>query len=166
MPLLILGVAFMAFGAVSIYDALRIGAALRARGTLDIVGPDRYLYGVAVLLLVVGALIILQAWMARRLPSRTPPRAAPAAAAGAPVDEAPQGRAHLWLFAALVVYVALLPVLGYLVATVLFAGAAFFIMGMAGALRIAIAALLLTAICYASFLMIADLPLPRGILGL
>lgn len=169
MPHIVLGLAFIAFGAISIYDALRIGAALRARGTLDIVGPDRYLFGVAVLLVVVGACLIVQAWTSRRVPRHAgAARVAPAAGIGGmPADaDVAQGRAHLWLFAALLAYVALLPLLGYLVATVLFAIAAFRVMGVRSMLRAAVAAVLLTAVCYGSFVLIADLPLPRGVLGI
>jgi putative tricarboxylic transport membrane protein len=161
MPVLVLGLAFLLFGAVSIWDGMRIGGALRARGTLDLVGPDRYLIGVAVLLLAIGALLVLDGYAATRRV-----RAVASAGARAAHDaESTGGRTHLWLFLALVAYAALLPVLGYLIATVAFTAAAFRIMGTVRWRTIAFAAVLLTALCYGSFLWIADLPLPRGVLG-
>jgi putative tricarboxylic transport membrane protein len=161
MPVLALGLAFLLFGIVSIRDGMRIGGALRARGTLDLVGPDRYLIGVAVLLLAIGALLVLDGYASLRRVR------APASASRPSSGDAGStgGRTHLWLFLALIVYAALLPVLGYLIATVAFTAAAFRIMGTVRWRSIALAAVLLTAVCYASFLWIADLPLPRGVLG-
>jgi len=175
MPTFVLGLAFVVFGAISIVDARRIGSTLRARGTLDIVGPDRYLYGVAVLLIVVGVLLVVQAVLARRGRAGRPLAASARAEAAGGVklpppaaadEDRPEGNAHLWLIGALVAYVALLPLLGYLLATVLFAAAAFRIMGVSTMKRAAIGAIVLTAVCYGSFLWIADLPLPRGVLGI
>jgi putative tricarboxylic transport membrane protein len=157
---LALGFAFLLFGAVSIWDGLRIGKALRARGTLDLIGPDRYLIGVAVLLLLVGALLVVSGLRSRRSPR---PAGSPAPIVAG--DE-PKGNAHLWLLAALILYVSLLPVLGYLVATVLFTAAVSRIMGTVRWTSIVAGAVVLTAVCYASFLWIADLPLPRGMLGI
>jgi len=170
MPMLALGCAFLLFGAVSVWEALRIGASLRARGTLDLIGPDRYLLGVAVLLLAVALLLIIQGARALRSARVARPAAArPAPAAPgnehATADE-PAGGAHAWLLGALVAYAILLPLLGYLVATLGFTTAAFRIMGTRHWGTTLIGAIVLTGLCYASFRWIAELPLPRGVLGL
>jgi len=173
MPMFTLGVAFLLFGAVSVWEALRIGGTLRSRGTLDLIGPDRYLLGVAVLLLVVGVILLIQgAYAARR--SRTVQPAAAPPMRSAPVNghasvattDAPVGNAHLWLLGTLFAYAVLLQVLGYLLATVAFTAATFRIMGTKSWWTTLIGAIVLTGVCYASFLWIADLPLPRGMLGI
>ena len=60
MAVALMGLSFLVFGAISIWDALRISGTVRLRGTLDLVGPDGYLLGVAVLLIVVGFLLLIQ----------------------------------------------------------------------------------------------------------
>jgi len=173
MPMLALGCAFLLFGAVSVWEALRIGASLRARGTLDLIGPDRYLLGVAVLLLAVALLLLIQGGRALRSARLARPAAArPAAAAtvnqhaSAVTADEPAGSAHAWLLGALVAYAILLPLLGYPVATLAFTTAAFRIMGTRHWGTAIIGAVVLTGLCYASFRWIAELPLPRGVLGL
>ena len=156
----LLGIALLVFGVASILDARRIGSTIRRRGTLDIVGPDGYLLGVGVLLLLLGVLLALQAWLQWR---RAVPRDA-GAAATATADEG--GYAHFALIAALLGYAVLLPVAGYAASTVIFLLAVFRIMGVRSWVRSAGGALALTILFYVAFTRVADLPLPRGWHGL
>ena len=152
----LLGIAFLVFGGVSIWDARRIAGTIRRRGTLDIVGPDGYLMGVAVLLLVIGASLVIGAWLQRR-------RAVTAAAQS---QAAEGGYAHFALMGALVVYAAIMPAAGYALSTLAFLVAVFRVMGVSSWVRCVVGALVLTALFYGAFTGIADLPLPRGYHGL
>jgi len=162
----LLGIALLVFGVASILDARRIGSTIRRRGTLDIVGPDGYLLGVGVLLLLLGVLLALQAWLQwrRAAPRDAGAAAAAAAAATATADEG--GYAHFALIAALLGYAVLLPIAGYAASTVVFLLAVFRIMGVRSWARSAAGALALTILFYVAFTRVADLPLPRGWHGL
>ena len=154
----ILGVAMFVFGVASILDARRIGSTIRRRGTLDIVGPDGYLGGVGVLLVILGVLLAIAGLREARR------RAASGNAAPAADDAG--GYAHVALIVALLAYAVVLPVAGYVASTVVFMLAVFRIMGVSSWVRAALGAIAITALFYAAFTRVADLPLPRGWHGL
>jgi hypothetical protein len=160
----LLGLAFLLFGAVSVWDANRIASTIRLRGTLDVVGPDRYLLGVAVLLIVVGALLVVDGIVAARRRAVRTVGATARAPGAATVEEG--GYAHFALMAALLAYALLMPVAGYAAATLAFLVAVFRIMGIRSWTRTIVASLLLTALFFVSFTELADLPLPKGWHGL
>ena len=153
----VLGIAFLIFGGVSIWDARRIASTTRLRGTLDIVGPDGYSLGVGVLLLAIGVLLTLKGFAdARHRGARVAPSAA---------DET-GSYSHFALIAVLLVYAIAMPVVGYAVTTLAFFLAVFRIMGIRSWVRNAVASLGLTVLFYLAFTIVADLPLPKGWHGL
>jgi hypothetical protein len=152
----ILGIAFLIFGAASVADALRIRSTIRLRGTLDYVGPDGYLIGVGVLLLIVGALLIPAGVMAYRR----------ARVNGDARTAEEGGYAHFALIAAMLAYAVAMPVLGYAASTLAFLIAVFRIMGVRSWTRTIVGSVVLSVVFFVSFTVVADLPLPSGWHGL
>jgi hypothetical protein len=205
MPAMILGLLFLVFGAVSIRDAQRIASTIRKRGTLDVIGPDGYLEGTAVLLIVVGILLLVQgviAWRRGRTAVPATPAlkstigmddsadaalahaagdaaagasaraaagasagAATGAVAGASTETAVATGRHIALLGVLVAYAVALPLAGYAIATSAALTALFRIMGVRGWLKVILWALGTTAVFYVGFVVVADLPLPKGLPG-
>lgn len=164
MPSIILGVLFVLFGTVSIWDAQRIASTIRRRGTLDLIGPDGYLNGAAGLLIVVGVLLLVKGVNDWRKARARVPAIVPATVA--PDDPTASTSRHLALLAVLIAYAVLLPILGYAIATVIALTALFRIMGVNGWWRVLAWAIGTTAVFHFGFVVIADLPLPAGLLNL
>lgn len=154
-PIVLLGVGLLAFGAVSFWDAYRISSTLRLRGTLDVVGPDRYLFGLTVLLLIMGGLLIIKgvpAWRAQAVTAEPGTR--------------DKSNRHMALFAILLAYILLMPFLGYAFSSLVFFLALFRTMGMTNWISNTASSVALTAIFFLAFVFGADMPLPAGVLGL
>ena len=156
MSVVLLGLSFLLFSAVSIWDGMRIAGSVRLRGTLDLIGPDRYLLGVAALLAVVGALLLVQGILTLR---KAQPAAGPAADEGG-------GYVHFALIGILLVYAILLPIAGYLITTLAFFLVTFRVMGMSRWGVNVISSIASTALFWSAFTVLADLPLPKGLLGI
>jgi hypothetical protein len=156
MPILLLGLAFEVFAIASLLDANRITTNLRRPGVFDLMGPDRYLMAIGVILLLLGLGLIFQG--VRQLRTATPTATLPVATE--PV------RTHLWLLGAIILYVVLMPVAGYAIATLAFFLAAFRIMGMHRWGWTIGSAVLVTASFVLIFVWAADMPLPKGWLQL
>lgn len=153
---LILGIVMLGFAAISVRDAARITAVYRKPGAFDVVGPDRYMEGVAIVVGVIGLALVLSvllAW-ARRTATR----------AAARRDDA--SSRHLSIMAIIIAYAALMPILGYTPATLLFFLVTFAAMGVRGGGAVVTWSIASTAGFYAAFIKLADMPLPQGWLPL
>ena len=153
MSSIILGAALLLFSLIAAWDATRITASLRLPGVFDLVGPDRYLLGVAVLIGGLGAGLLIQSFLT-------------AGASSAPQiedDEGPTSQRHFALIGALIVYAAAIPVLGYLISTFAFVIAAFRIMGLKDWRWILLSAAALVIGFYFAFERLADMALPAGV---
>ena len=147
----------IASGLLSIWVANRITSTIRPRGTLDLVGPDRYMQGLAVVLIVLGTGLLIKGFRdyARRDVPEHRSRAV----------ESRQGL-HWALVAILIAYTALLAVLGYPLATLMAFLALFWIMGIRTWFKTCVASLIATATFYVLFIVIAGMDFPKGMLGL
>jgi hypothetical protein len=149
--------ALVIFGAWSIQDGYRIQHTVRRPGMFDAIGPDRYI-------MVLGALLI-GLGIAYGLSSR-------AALATATPGESPQTarapalqRITVALVLAFALYVLIVPVTGYLLATLVFFCASYWTMGVRSIRSLAAAAVLSAAAYAVIFIGLSDMPLPRGMLG-
>lgn len=144
----------VALGALSAWEGWRIRSTARQPGAFDLVGPDGYFIGVAFLLIGLGIAVLTAQPGVRALPAETTRR-------GSWRGE------HVALFGLCVLYAALLATLGYLPATVLFFVAAFRLLGSTATWK---ANLLLSAALGATMYLVferfAQMPLPKGMLGL
>ena len=155
MPTLLFGLALLALAACGLWDGYRIATTVREPGVFDPVGPDYYMLGVAAVLFVLALCLVVQG--VRR----------PASDNDEPViPEDEKSNRHLWLVAAVGVYLVLMPTAGYLVATMVFFLATLRIMGPISWQRNALISLALTAVFFMLFAIGADMPLPKGFLPL
>lgn len=154
MPLLILGFALVTFAVVSVWDAARITSTLRMPGAFDLVGPDRYLLGVSILIGGLGAGLLLQA-VGEMKKAR--------AVASTDSKQEPESNRHILLIGLVLLYALVMPVTGYLVATFLFVFATFKVMGMQDWRWIFTSAVATTVGFYLAFVKLADMSLPRGL---
>jgi hypothetical protein len=140
----------LAAGALSIWDGWRLSRDERPQALFDVVGPDRYLIGLGVVLAILGLLHMTTA-LAR------------VDNAGAP-DEGTNTRTAFALAGLTILYAAAIAVLGYALATAVFLVAAFKAMAMRSLGRAVLASLAATAVFVVIFVFVADMPLPRGLL--
>jgi len=151
---LIESLAVIAVSAIGLHDAWRLARALRGGGAYHgVMGPDAYLAAVATALLVCGAAALVKAC---RMPAAAP--------AGHAAGSSPQVRQVALVVAVLVAYVAAFPLLGYLLATLLFFPVAFFVFGVRPWTRSVAVGVVLAAAFYVLFAHVAELPLPKGLL--
>lgn len=146
------GCAFIAAGALAVTDGLRIARELRATSTFDAVGPDRYLLGLGVLLLLAG--FVYLAFGPRSQAQRV-------------ADDAPRAFGlPIWiaLTALMLGYVGAIVLAGYALATALFFVVALRVMGAASWKRTLLPALVAAAVYWLLFARLADMSLPRGLL--
>ncbi len=153
MPNLILAVAMLIFSVASVMDAGRITSAYRVPGAFDLLGPDRYLTGAGILIGVLGLALLVQSILALRT----------ATSSRVPSLGSDESRRHLLIAAILVGYAVLIPVLGYTAATFVFFPFAFRIMGVSDWRYVALWSVASTAAFYLSFVVLADMPLPKGL---
>ena len=93
MATLILGFCMFVFAVASFWDGMRITRTLRVPGAFDLIGPDRYIMGVAVLVGLLGAGLIFQSVSQLRREGRI-----------AVVDENAGSYVHVWLVGILLAY--------------------------------------------------------------
>lgn len=159
MPIVLLGVAFLVFGAASMWDSHRITMAERSRGVFDLIGPDYYLLTIGVLLIVMAFFLVFQGAAQMRAQ-----RAGGAVSAGEP--DAGLGWRHLWLAITLFAYVLLIPLIGYPIATFLLFFSLFTVMGVERWTTIVLSSLVLAVVFFVVFVIFADMPFPKGLLNI
>ena len=143
----------MAVAGIGLGDAWRLSRALRAGGAFHSdMGPDTYLAVISAALLLCGAWNLIGA---RR--DRTAPRA------GGGADGGGLGQVGL-VTLVLIAYVAAFPILGYLLATLIFFPVSFFVFGVRPWTKSLIVGVVVTAVFFVLFAHFAELPLPKGLL--
>ncbi len=150
------GMAVIVLAGLGIADAWRLSYAVRAGGIFhDVIGPDRYLAVVSGGLLACGVIYLLSGLRQKQRGE-------------APREEAEgvQTRQVVVVSVILVIYALAFPVVGYLVATVLFFPVTFFIFGVRPWPKSAWVGVLTAVLFYVMFYHFAEIPLPRGFLEL
>jgi Tripartite tricarboxylate transporter TctB family len=144
-------IAFMSLGTVSLADGWRISQEAREAANFDAIGPDRYLLALGLLMLGTGLWRLLRPGESEPQPGQS--------AVGAPASMA----LHVVLtLGALAAFVALIPVLGFSLAAVVFLAAQLQILGGWPWWKNAAAAAVIGLAFHATFVWLADMPLPRG----
>jgi putative tricarboxylic transport membrane protein len=139
---------------IGLRDAWRLSGALRAGGTFhSAMGPDTYLAVVSGGLLLCGVRSLI----------RTTPDKGPTRAGGEAESSGGFGQVARVVLV-LIAYVAAFPVLGYLLATLIFFPIAFFLFGVRPWTKSLIIGAVVTAVFYVLFAYFAELPLPKGLL--
>jgi hypothetical protein len=152
MATLSLGIVLLICAAISLWDAARIASKFRLPGTFDIIGPDRYLMGIAIVIGILGISFIVD-WI-RKIRQPAGPRAAT-------MDESAIQAAIL--AGGLLAYAIAMSVFGYIISTIVFSLGILPVMGMKNRPRIVLLALIITASFYLAFVKLAGMPLPDGI---
>jgi hypothetical protein len=146
------GCFFIAAGTLAVFDGMRITRDLRESSTFDAIGPDRYVIGLGVLLLLAGFVYLAFG---------------PRSQAQKLADDAPRGFGlPMWiaLTALMLGYVGAIVLAGYALATALFFVVALRVMGAASWKRTLVPALVAAAVYWLLFARLADMSLPRGLL--
>jgi hypothetical protein len=140
--------------ALGIADALRLSSVIRPGGTFhDVIGPDRYLAAISVGLLLCGI------WaLAKNLKIGRSPLIKKEEGEGSQVNRV------VLVVLVLVLYAFAMPILGYLLATCFFFPVIYFIFGVRPWLKSILIGLSTTAVFYAMFEYLAEMPLPKGLL--
>jgi hypothetical protein len=144
--------AFLA--AVSILDGWRITREAREGANFDAIGPDRYLIALGVAMLAVGLYLALK-------PSDTGSKSAKE-------DADPSNtalRSLVSVTAALAVFALAMPYLGFTIGNFVFIAYLTRLFGDWPWWRSLCTAAVVTAVFYVSFVMVADVALPKGMLG-
>ncbi|MBO0763097.1 MAG: tripartite tricarboxylate transporter TctB family protein [Hyphomicrobiaceae bacterium] len=144
-------IAYVLLGAVSLADGWRISQQDRRAANFDAVGPDRYLLALGLLMLAAGLWRLLGARQAEPQPQQS--------AMGVSASVASQLILTLVTLAA---FAALIPVLGFSLASPLFLAAQLQLLGAWAWWKNAIAAVMLALAFHATFVWFADIPLPKG----
>jgi hypothetical protein len=146
----------MAVAGIGLRDAWRLSGALRAGGAFhSALGPDTYLAVVS------GVLLLCSVWdLIGTRRDKSAPRAGGEAESGSGFGQV--ARVVLLLIG----YVAAFPIIGYLLATLIFFPVAFFVFGVRPWTKSLTIGVLVTAVFYVLFAHFAELPLPRGLLNL
>ena len=142
------GVILALLGAGSVLEAWRITQTAREGANFDAIGPDRYLMALGVLMTVIGV------WMALRPPLTDELGSLPA--------QHKVGSTFFVTLAMLVALTALLPFVGFTIASFAFLIVMFHRFGGWSWVRSAAAAGLVAAVFHVTFIWMADVPLPRG----
>jgi hypothetical protein len=144
----------IAIAAIGLWGGIDSFLRSDARTQSSMIKPGMYVAVLSVALIVTALVYGYLAW--RRV------RAAPAPAAAASDAHAPKGA--VWpVYAAIVGYSVLIPVLGYPIATVLFLVAAFRLLGVQSWPRNVVLSLVVTAVFYVLFVHYAEMIFPRGV---
>jgi hypothetical protein len=136
-------------------DAWRLSGVVRGgRRFHDVIGPDRYLGAISIGLFLCGV------WkMMGSLKS-------PSQEAGKTQGEGEGNVSMVFLVIfVLFVYSILLPILGYLLSTLIFFPVLYFIFGVRSWVKSLVLGLLTAGLFYAIFAYFAEVPLPKGFLG-
>lgn len=151
---LVESVLVIALAGLGLADAWRLSDSVRAGSTFhDVIGPDRYLIIVSMGLLVCGAWNLVASLKEMRHAGVT-----------APVGKENKRNLVLLVAFVLILYTAAMPLLGYLIATAVFFPVVYFIFGVRPWTKGVVVGVITTAIFYAIFAYLADLPLPKGFL--
>ena len=147
------GIMYLLLGGVSLAEGWHITQTAREGGNFDAIGPDRYLMGLSVLLLVLGV------WLALR-----PPQSAEEAQTTYwPAD----ARTNLFVcLAMLAAFTLAMPYIGFTLGCFVFLSVLFRRLGDWSWLRSAGTAALASAFFYVGLIRLADVPLPSGMVGL
>ncbi len=138
---------------LGIADAWRLSGVVRGSGKFhDVIGPDRYLAAISVGLLICGIWQLVGSLKGQ----------------GSITGKKEGGDSHTAMIVlvifVLILYSVLLPLLGYLIGTLLFFPVVFFIFGVRSWAKSLIVGLLTAVIFYAIFEHFAELSLPKGFL--
>lgn len=151
----IIGFFLVVMGIASVIEGDRVMRDYREFAVFDEIGPDHYLQIIGILLAIFGVMMIVMSL--RRA----------AAKVGAEEDEAAVG-AGLWHLPTYVVftvllllYAAVMRLIGYPAATVLFFIAAFYLTGCRPLTRTVAMGGVAGLVCYVLFVGFAEMPLPR-----
>lgn len=144
----------IALAGLGLADGWRLSNVVRAQGNFrNVIGPDRYLIVVSMGLLVCGAWNLMASLRAIRHPHIEE------------VAEKESKRDLVFVVAlVLILYTVAMPFLGYLLATVIFFPVLYLIFGVRPWTKGVVVGVITTAIFYAIFAYLADLPLPKGFL--
>ncbi len=112
--------------------------------------PGLYVVLVSVVLLVFGAAYLRAGWKREGTESS---------------ENAVKSRAGLWMWAAMVGYAAVVPLLGYSISTFVFFAAVFLLLGVRPLWRSGMLALVFAAAFYLAFVRLANVWLPSGWVG-
>jgi len=135
-------------------DAWRLSGVLRARGAFHSnMGPDTYLAAVSAALLLCG---LWNAIGTKRDDAR--PRAREGVGSGGQAGQVVR------VVLVLIAYVAAFPLLGYLLATLIFFPVGFFVFGVRPWTKSLIVGVAVAAMFFVLFAHFAELPLPKGLL--
>lgn len=147
------GLIYLLLGSVSLAEGWHIAKTAREAANFDAIGPDRYLMALSVFLIVVGL------WLALH-----PPHSAEEAQTSYWSADA---RAKLFVcLAMLAAFTLAMPYIGFTLGAFVFLAVLFRRLGDWSWLRSAGAAALTSAFFYVGLIRLADVPLPRGMLGL
>jgi hypothetical protein len=144
----------MAVAGVGLADAWRLSGVLRAGGAFHSnMGPDTYLAAVSVGLLLCGIWALIGTKRDDGAPN-----------AGERAGSGGQASQVARVVLVLVAYVAAFPILGYLLATLIFFPVGFFVFGVRPWTKSLIVGVVVTAVFFVLFAHFAELPLPKGLL--
>ncbi len=155
-------------GLLGVADGWRLANSERGLTVFDEIGPDRYLMGVAALLTVLGAWLLVE--RERQAPEQRASTILGATVAGTDEVLATTSRlgagvpSHLLLLVALVAYTAALPWLGYVASTLIFLIVAYRVAGVTTLAKSVGLGIATTAVAYWVFVRVSEMPLPTGLL--
>ena len=144
---------FVLLGGVSIVDALRIASQAREGANFDAIGPDRYLLAIGVLMLAAGLWCLLRPAQAALMPARDLDDDTP---------EVPITSRLLLTLAMLVGFAALVPVVGFSLACLLFLTAHLRLLSDWPWWKVILMAAAIAVAFHVLFVWLADMPLPKG----
>jgi hypothetical protein len=145
----------LAIAAIGLWGGVDSYLRSDARTQSSVIKPGMYVTALSVALVVTALVYGYLAW--RRARAVSP-------AAAAPVAQAPKGA--VWpVYAAIVGYAVLIPVLGYPIATALFLVAEFRLLGVRSWGRNVALSVAVTAVFYVLFAHYAEMIFPRGVLS-
>lgn len=152
------GVGLVTVGLLWIWDGWKLQEAERMRSMFDALGPDRYLILMGSLLVLTGAIIALSKPEPVLIDGSAEPE--PELSWGQRLTSAP-----VIFTVALAAYAFLIPILGYTGSTFLFFLAGYYIAGRRNLVWTLVTSVISAGAFYVIFPYLADMTLPRGILG-
>lgn len=141
-------------GLISIIEGLRLGSRLRQPGFYDVVGPDRYAIGIGALLVISGIIYFLSQLRRRTVTNE------PIAERGN--EEKGMLFKVIGIVGILVLYAVLMPIVGYLLASIIFFLLVFKIFGVRSWRSNIIYSVVITAIYQVVFGNFLGVILPQG----
>lgn len=141
------GAVLAVLGVGSVLEAMHIAAEAREASNFDAIGPDRYLLGLGVLMLVIGARLAV--WP-------------PAEGYAALPDQPNTGATFFFTLGMVAALAAVLPYIGFPLASFTFLTIMFRRFGNWPWLLSAGVAAAVAAVFYVTFILVADVPLPRA----